>query len=142
MSTKDNIRILNEALDAFNSHDMAGFVKNMAESIVDYIPGRPEPLRGPDAIRNDNSSFLTIFPDAHFKKTNEFGQGNWVCIQGVFEATHEGPFPVPGGQPIPPTGKKLRVSQCMVAKLDEGKIIEIYEYFNPLDFLSQLGMTM
>ena len=142
MSTQDNIRIVNETLDAFNSHEMSGFVEHMAESIVDYMPGRPEPLRGPKAIREDNSSFLTIFPDAHFKKTNEFGQDDWVCIQGFFEATHEGPFPVPGGQPIPPTGKKLRVSQCMVVKLNEGKIIEIHEYFNHLDFMSQLGIAM
>jgi ketosteroid isomerase-like protein len=30
----------------------------------------------------------------------------------------------------------------MVVKLDEGKIVEIHEYFNHLDFVSQLGVSM
>ena len=142
MKIQDNIRIVNETLDAFNSHDLSGFVKYMANSVIDYMPGRNEPLKGPETIREDNSSFLTIFPDAHFEKINEFGQDNWVCIQGIFEGTHQGPFPVPGEQPLPATGKKVHVSQCMVVKLDQGKITEIHEYFNHLDFVKQLGISM
>ena len=142
MTIQDNIRIVNETLEAFNSHDMAGFVKHMGDSVMDFIPGRNEPLKGPDTIREDNSSFLSIFPDAYFEKINEFGQDNWVCIQGIFEGTHQGPFPVAEEQSIPATGKKIRVPQCMVVKLDQGKITEIHEYFNHLDFVKQLGISM
>ncbi len=142
MTIDENIHVVNATLDAFNAHDMMEFVQHMADTVVDYMPGRPEPLHGPDAIHDDNTSFLSIFPDAHFTKTNMFGQGNWVCIQGIFEATHRGPFPVPGGPPIPATGKRIQVSQCMVVKMDEGKIVEIHEYFNHLDFVSQLGIAM
>jgi predicted ester cyclase len=91
---KENIRIVKETLKAFNAYDMDGFTENMSDSILDYIPGRPAPLKGPKAIRDDNSGFLTIFPDAQFKITNVFGQGDWVCAEGFFEGTHEGPFPV------------------------------------------------
>ncbi len=142
MTIDENIHVVNATLDAFNAHDMMEFVQHMADTVVDYMPGRPEPLHGPDAIHDDNTSFLSIFPDAHFTKTNMFGQGNWVCIQGIFEATHRGPFPVPRGPPIPATGKRIQVSQCMVVKMDEGKIVEIHEYFNHLDFVSQLGIAM
>ena len=139
VTIQQNLKIVKKTLAAFNVHDMTGFVKHMADDIRDYMPGRPAPLRGPKAIRDDNTSFLTIFPDAQFTITNAFGQGRWICIQGIFEATHQGPFPMPGGQPIPPTGKRIRISQCMVVQMEDDKICEIHEYFNHLDFVNQLA---
>ena len=140
VTLRQNLQIVNETLAAFNAHDMTGFVKHMADTVRDYMPGRSLPLHGPEAIRDDNMSFLTIFPDAQFKVANVFGQGRWICIQGIFEATHQGPFPVLDRQPIPPTGNQIRVSQCMVVQIENGKICEIHEYFNHLDFVNQLGM--
>jgi predicted ester cyclase len=137
-----NIKIVTDTLKAFNSYDMDGFTKNMSDSILDFIPGRPAPLIGPKAIRDDNSGFLTIFPDAQFNMSNVFGQGDWVCVEGFFEGTHKGPFPVPGGKPIPATGRKIKVSQCMVVKMHQGKLVEIHEYFSHLDFVNQLGIEM
>ena len=141
MTIQQNLQIVKETLAAFNAHDMTSFVKHMVDDVRDYMPGRPAPLRGLEAIRDDNAAFLTIFPDARFTITNAFGQGCWICIQGIFEATHQGPFPVSGGQPIPPTGKQVRISQCMVVQMEDGKIREIHEYFNHLDFVNQLGIN-
>ena len=141
VTIQQNLQIVRETLAAFNAQDMTGFVKHMADDVHDYMPGRLAPLRGPEAIREDNASFVTIFPDAQFTITNAFGQGRWICIQGFFEATHQGPFPVPGRQPIPPTGKRIRISQCMVVQIENGKIREIHEYFNHLDFVNQLGIN-
>ncbi len=133
---------MDAALVAFNAHDMDGFVQDMAGSVLDYTTGGQAPLIGPKAIHDDNEAFLTIFPDAQFQKLNAFGQGDWVCVQGMFEGTHLGPFPSSGGESIPATGKKVKVPQCMLIKVVQGQIAELHEYFDHVAFLNQLGVLI
>ena len=62
MTVKGNLQVVQNALDAFNAHDLAGFVSGMAGSVLDYTSGAESPLVGPQAILEDNSGFLGIFP--------------------------------------------------------------------------------
>ena len=139
MSVQDNIRITKAALEAFEAHDMDRFVSYMSESVLDYVPGRSEPLRGRDAVREDNIGFLAMYPDVTYEITQIFGNGDMVCAQGIVKGTNTGPLPGPDGKQLPPTNKSFRVPACFVAKIENGKISEIYEYLDRLEFSAQLG---
>ncbi|MFX1264831.1 MAG: ester cyclase [Promethearchaeota archaeon] len=141
MSVQDNIQITKAALEAFEAHDMDRFVSFMSESVLDFVPGRSEPLRGREAVREDNIGFLAMYPDVTFEITQIFGNGDMVCAQGVVKGTNTGPLPGPDGKQLPTTNKSFRVPACFVARIEDGKISEIYEYLDRLEFSTQLGNT-
>lgn len=141
MSVEENLSLIDEALEAFNAHDVDRFVKFYAVSAVHYQPTQSEPLKGRDAIREDYvKSTFTAFPDVQFEKVRAFSQGNWVCVEGNFKGIHKGPVPGPGGEIIPATDKTVRVPICLVVKFEGGKVTEVHEYNDQLGFLAQLGI--
>ena len=80
-----------------------------------------------------------MYPDVTFEITQIFGNGDMVCAQGIVKGTNTGPLPGPDGKQLPPTNKSFRVPACFVAKIENGKISEIYEYLDRLEFSAQLG---
>ncbi len=140
MSVEENIRLVNATLAAFEEHDMDGFVSFMSESVVNYAPGRTEPLRGRDEVREDNIGFLATYPDVQFEITRIFGDGDMVCAEGFVKGTNKGPIPGPDGMMSPPTNKSVRVPACFVVKIENGMISEIREYLDQLEFSKQLGV--
>ncbi len=141
MGFEDNLRVVEQALEAFNSHDMDGFVSFMSESVVNYMPGRTEPLRGPIEVRDDNIAFVAAYPDVRFEKTGTSGEGDLVHIDGIVKGTHEGPLRGPNGELIPPTHKPVQVPARFTVRVENGKITEIREYLDQLEFFRQLGLT-
>jgi predicted ester cyclase len=139
MSAEDNIRLTHAALEAFEAHDMDRFVSFMSDSVVDYVPGRSEPLRGREAVREDSVGFLAMYPDVQYEITQIFGNGDMVCAQGIVKGTNTGLLPGPDGTQLPPTNRSFRVPACFVVKIEDGKISEIYEYLDRLEFSRQLG---
>ena len=142
MNVERNLKIVDGALNAFNDHDVERFASFYAESAIHSQPNKEEPLRGRDAIREDyaNSTFKA-FPDVEFEKKRSFGQGIWVCIEGVFRGTHTGPLSGNGDEVIPPTNKRVVVHICLVIKILDGKAVEVHEYNDQLGFFSQLGIN-
>ena len=53
--------------------------------------------------------------------------------------THTKPLPIPGAPPIPATNWRFRFRECLVFRLERGKIVEVHDYFDQLGFMAQLG---
>ena len=43
--------------------------------------------------------------------------------------------------PIPPSGKEVTLVGCVVVRVEDGKILEEFEYADYLGFLQQLGIV-
>lgn len=142
MSVEKNLRLVDDAMGAFNAHDLDGFVGFYSESAVHYQPSRSEPLKGRSAIREDYlKTTFTGFPDIQFEKVRAFGQGDWVCVEGIFKGTHTGILEE-GGQRIPATDKSVRAPVCIVFKVEGDKAMEVHEYIDQLGFFAQLGLSL
>ncbi len=139
MSVEENVRIVDAQADAFNEGDLDRCLGFYAESVVRYVPGMPEPLRGRDALREVVETFYAAFPDIHAEKVRSFGQGDWVCRENLVTGTHRGPLPTPNGETIQPKSSPIRIPICHVYRLVNGKIVEDYQYMDMLTLLSQLG---
>ncbi|MFX1560482.1 MAG: ester cyclase [Promethearchaeota archaeon] len=141
MTVSQNIELVKQAMDAYNRDGTLGLAKFMDDNVVDHFgTGRPS-LKGRKAFIDDNIAFEKIFANLRAEITNIFGQDDWVCLQGIMTATHQGPFTLNNGKQIPPTGKSIRIPICNVVKLKNGKITEIHEYFDQLLFMTQLEAT-
>ncbi len=139
MGVEENLRLIKDRYEAYNAHDWDRFFEGYAESVVNYAPSLPEPLKGLAALRERNQAFETAFPDRRLEEVRTFGQGDWVCSEAIFTGTHKGPLP--GGETIPATNKQVRNPVVSVFKFEGGEITEQREYWDRLALKAQLGLA-
>ena len=98
-------------------------------------------LRGPEAIAGWLTKFAEAFPDTKWEQANGFEIGDTAIDEGYFTGTNSGPLPMPDGQSIPATGKKIRIRACDLATVQGGVVTRHRFYFDQMDFLEQLGLA-
>lgn len=141
MSVEENLQKVDTMIEAFNAHDLDRFIGFRAESITFSSPDSPEPLKGPEAVRERFQGLFDAFPDIRVEKERAFGQGDWVSMEFTVTGTHLGPLPGPGGEAIPATNKPVRFANSIVLKFEGGEVTEEREYWDQLRFMTQLGLA-
>ena len=74
-------------------------------------------IRGGAAIANYLRHSLTHF-DIQYEHIDKHEAGNVAVDEGYITGTHTAPLPMPSGESIPPTGKRIRVRDCDVATVE------------------------
>ena len=64
--------------------------------------------------------------------------GNTGVHRYTFHMKHTGIYP---DVPVPPTGKEVFIRGCAIDHVENGKIVEMYNYSDLLGFLQQLGVV-
>ena len=78
---------------------------------------------------------LVGFSDAEFTFLDLFGQGDKLVKHWNFKGTHDGDF-----FGIPATGKKVDLYGTTLILMENGKIKQEQDFFDNLDFYTQLGL--
>ncbi len=105
----------------------------------------PQPMPLIEAM-SVSRALKIAFPDAYIDFQQVTLNGNQVSVQVMWEGTQTGPFALPGGPTIPPTGKKVTVKDAFVVTM-QGDKISHFEITSPADggipaALAQLGVPM
>jgi len=79
------------------------------------------------------------FPDLKAKVINSFDSGDQVVAEVEWEGTQSGPLDTPLGT-IPPTNKHGTIQGVLIAKIKDGKIAEMRQYFDALSLMKQLNV--
>jgi steroid delta-isomerase-like uncharacterized protein len=111
-----------------------------AEDLLMVTPAIPGTTRGRHTRIQFVQGIVDSFPDGVVEVQRCFGKGDWACVEVLFTGTHTGPMPGPGGTEIPPTNKAVKWPYCMVMKFKDGLVSELYEYYDQLDLMTQLGL--
>ncbi len=106
-----------------------------AGDFIRHDPSLPEDVRGLEAYKQLVTEFLTAFPDAHFIIDEMIGEGDKIAARYSFSGTHKGTF-----IGIPPTDKKVLATGIGISRFENGKIHEVWDYFDVLGLLGQLGI--
>ena len=139
MSVKENLRLIDKIVTNLNARDWDRFSEGFAKSVLVHEPGA-KPTRGREPIVESFRVFFSCFPDAQIKKVRSFGQGDWICIEVVFQGTNKGPLTFSDGKTVRPTNKAARVEIAVVAEIQDGKITVYHEYWDRLGMFAQLGL--
>src|SRR5438093_10325229 len=86
---------------------------------VGYDPALPEPIRGPQGVKDNFNQYREGFEGAHIKVIEAIGEGDLVSIRWEGRGRHTGEI-----MGIAPTGKDVVVSGQTFARIEDGKIIE------------------
>ncbi|UCE75426.1 MAG: ester cyclase [Methanomassiliicoccales archaeon] len=140
MSVEKNLKVIQAVDEASNGRDWEAFASHHTEDVVSYSPMRSEPTKGITAHLEAVQGLLTAFPDFKMTRDQSFGQGDWAYVGYILTGTHTGPLPGPGGKPIPPTNKPIKIPLGSALRFKNGKIAEEHIFFDRLDMLRQLGI--
>ncbi|MFP4082346.1 MAG: ester cyclase [Candidatus Aminicenantes bacterium] len=109
--------------------------------VVVHDCSAPEDIIGLDALKAYYSNTHQAIPDLNATIDEIIIDGDKIVWTWTFMGTQSGVFHTPLGD-IPPTGNKVKFSGVAIDRLEEGKIVEEWVYFNLLDVLMQLGFTL
>ncbi|MGW9102696.1 ester cyclase [Priestia megaterium] len=113
--------------------------EKIAEELIDpdaifYVPGRPEPMRGPDGYLAIIGMMRGGFPDIQWTLEEMVVEEDKVAVRFTMRGTHQGSF-----FGVPPTSKKIRVQAMNFYRFSAGKIVEEYGQPDLLGLLQQIG---
>jgi steroid delta-isomerase-like uncharacterized protein len=111
-----------------------------AEDLVMETAMLPGKITGREARIDLVKGIVASFPDGVVEIQRYFGKGDWACVEVLFTGTHTGPMPGPDGTEIPPTHKSVKWPYCMVMKFEDGLVSKLYEYYDQLSLMTQLGL--
>jgi uncharacterized protein len=113
-------------LDMFND---SNFTKDV------MMHSNPKDVVGIDSARAYYANYLTGFSNITFTIKDVFGQGEKLMKHWNFKGTHTGNF-----FGIPATGKTVSLEGVTLVRMSNGKIAEERDFFDNLDFMTQLGL--
>jgi steroid delta-isomerase-like uncharacterized protein len=107
----------------------------IAEDAVNYDTG-PVPLPfGPEEMKGTVRMVTAAFPDNRHEVEDLFAEGDQVMARVRLTGTHEGSF-----MGIPPTGRRIEISEIHVYRLRDGKAVEHRAGRDDLGAMRQLGV--
>ena len=98
----------------------------------DLRPGNPLP--GPEGQKKIAADFRAAFPDLKVTIDLMIAEDDLVVARVTNAGTNTGPW---GG--TPPTGKPARFSGVNIFRLEQGRVVEIWNHRDDLGVMQQLG---
>jgi len=131
-----------EIMDRVSAAVMAGdrdaLEQLYAADAVAESPDGPR-LQGAAAIADYLLAFKRAFPDASFESMTQYEAGDTAIDEGNLVGTHTGVLSSPEGE-VAPTGRSLRLRECDILTVANGRAVAHHFYYDQLDFMSQLGL--
>ena len=95
---------------------------------------------GREGDRHRAQMLAEAFPDQHYELQEMVAEGDLLTVRQRMTGTHLGELAGPT-MTIPPTGKRLDIWGMSMYRMDGGMATEIWERFDMMEFLGQLGVV-
>ena len=127
-------------IQSFDHHDLQAFRRLLSEDVVLCPGGGPRTLEGPEPVVAAIRPTLDALPDLRVEIVNLFASGNQAVVEVVRTGRHDGRSILPDGTPLEPTGRKVRLPECILFRVRDGKVARMTTYLDMLDTLRQVGL--
>ena len=137
MSTEDNKALTRRFFEeVFNQKNLAVIDEQVSPDYVEHDPSVPQPVRGPEGLKQYFLMFRTAFPDSTMTIEDMIAEGDTVAVRHTYRGTHRGDL-----MGRPPTGKQVTVTAISIHKIVAGKFTESWINADNLGLLQQLGVV-
>ena len=130
MTSDENKVIFKKLIEA---NTLASIDELCAPDFVGHLPSFPAPTDRTNFIAFA-SMLYSAFPDLHHTVEVHLAENDMVAGCVIVRGTHQGDF-----QGIPATGKKVEFYDLIIARLKDGKAVELWAQLDVLNLLQQLG---
>jgi predicted ester cyclase len=131
--TDANKAVVRAFVEAWNARDLARFDDLMSEACRLTV-GAETLSCSPAATRAIAEHWLAGFPDYQFELLDLIAEGDKVVARMPFTGTQSGPV-----LDLPPSGRPVRVSEIVIFRVVDGKIVEAWEEYDELGLRRQVG---
>ena len=134
MALESNKLLMNRFTDFINtaSEDLA--TKLISPNAIFYVPGRSEPLKGPNGYLTIIAMMRAGFPDIQWTLEELIAEGDKVAARFTMRGTHRGTF-----FGVPSSGKTIEVKAMNFYRIADGQIVEEHGQPDLLGLLKQIG---
>ena len=134
MTTESTKQIMQRFLEFINSASEKLAAELISPKAVFHVPGRPEPMIGPNGYLAIIAMMRSGFPDIQWTLEEMIVEGDRVAARFIMRGTHDGAF-----FGVPPTGKKIEVQAMNFYRLSGEQFIEEYGQPDLLGLMQQIG---
>ena len=134
-----NRTLLERYVELYNAGDLDACMDLYAEDAVQLM--HDGTFEGPSAIHDRLARDLTAFPDATYTVASFVEQGDSFADEWTFVGTQTGPFQLPDGTQLPPTGKRVEIRGMELVEVHDGKIVVDNLYYDSMAVVAQLGLV-
>jgi ketosteroid isomerase-like protein len=138
--SEQTLAVVRQVFAAFAAHDLNAFRSLLHPKVILHVGGGPVTITGADAVVAAVSLTSQAIPDLRVTVTSAFAQGPLAAAEAVREGTHTGAATLPDGTAVPPSGRAVRLPECLVFTVRGGKVVRMAAYVDMLDSLRQLGV--
>ena len=134
MSTEYNKALIRRFYEeVWNQGHLAAADDIFADDYVrhDLRPGNP--LAGPAGQKKIAADFRAAFPDLRMTIDLVIAEGDMIAARWTTEGTNTGQW----GN-VPPTGKRARFSGVNIFRIENGKVVELWNHRDDLGVMQQL----
>jgi len=124
--------LIQRYLDCWQSGAVADFAAILAPDFIDH--SHPDWKPGPAGLQANAAAFQRAFSDVRCVVGQMIEEGDRVAFQAEIQATHTGRF-----GPFAPTDKRVTYGGIEIARIVDGRIVELWGAANLLDWVQQLG---
>jgi len=133
-----NRKLLDHYVERYNAGDLDGVMELYAEDAVQIMPDGT--YEGWNTVRDRLAQELDGFTELNHTVRSFVEQGDTFADEWTFVGTHTGPFRLPDGSELPPTGKRVEIRGMEVVQVRDGKIVLNALYYDNLASMAQLGL--
>jgi steroid delta-isomerase-like uncharacterized protein len=110
--------------------------ETVTNEYVLHTPGAPEPIQGPEGLKQYKRTLRAGFPDLSVSIEDRVVGEEAVVDRYRMQGTHDGEF-----MGIPPTGVEVEFTGIIIHYLEDDTIVKNVAEFNVLDLMQQLGVV-
>lgn len=123
---------------AVNAHDLQAVAGCYSPDAVLTTPEGT--CRGREEIGAYWEQFLGSLPDVEGTIETKLTSGKIAADEWSFTGTNSGPLPLPSGETLPPTGKRVTGRGADFATIEGGAITAHRIYYDQMALMQQLGL--
>jgi len=131
-----NVQVVRTMMDLINQRDLDSLHTVVAESVVRHSDATPEVVvTNLDEFKAFLETDFAAVPDSIQEIDFIFGAGDKVAVRARYGGTQTGPM-----GPFAATGKTFSLIFIGIARIEDGKVAEIWVEWDNLSALGQLGL--
>lgn len=134
MTAQENKELYRRTVEDLNRGDLESSLAFTAPDAT--LNGQP---MGREGDKHRAEMLSTAFPDQHYELQELVAEGDTLVVRWRMTGTHRGELVGPT-MTIPPTGERLDIWGMSMYRIEDGMASEIWERFDMLEFLRQLGV--
>ncbi|MGB8383891.1 MAG: ester cyclase [Dermatophilaceae bacterium] len=128
-----------QVIELWNNGDFDKVGTLMADDQVWVHPSFS--LTGSEAVLNRVRADLAGFPDRRINPTKWVEEGDTVVVEYEFTGTNTGPYSIPDGGELAPTGQRMTLRGVDIFEVRDGKTAAHRTYYDRLPTMIQAGLV-